>query len=151
MQARQHSVPPTLQQATTDPGLRQRLLDTHRHVWVSLLWGHCSFLLGPGAHKLFCVCALQESVSLVPCKFWGFFGGVNGDLLQEGLCHTQVCCTQRPCSRPLLTCTSTGDTQIQFRLRLCGLGMSFMPFPGMSSSGEQVLLASALSQEGRAS
>ena len=55
-----------------------------------------------------CVCALQESVSLVPCKFWGFFGGVNGDLLQEGLCHTQVCCTQRPCSRPLLTHTSTG-------------------------------------------
>ena len=27
-----------------------RLLDTHRQVWVSLLWGHCSFLLGPGAH-----------------------------------------------------------------------------------------------------
>ena len=21
-------------------------------VWVSLLWGHCSFLVGPGAHKL---------------------------------------------------------------------------------------------------
>ena len=29
--------------------------------WVSLLWGHCSFLLGPGAHKV--VCALQESIS----------------------------------------------------------------------------------------
>ena len=27
----------TLQQATTDPRLRQRLLDTHRQVWVSLL------------------------------------------------------------------------------------------------------------------
>ena len=23
-----------------------------RRVWVSLLWGHCSFLLGPGAHKI---------------------------------------------------------------------------------------------------
>ena len=22
-----------------------------RQVWVNLLWGHCSFLLGPGAHK----------------------------------------------------------------------------------------------------
>ena len=43
---------PTLQQATTDPHLLQRLLDTHRQVWVSLLWGHCSFLLGPGAHKV---------------------------------------------------------------------------------------------------
>ena len=29
----------------------QRLLDTHGQVWVSLLWGHWSFLLGPGAHK----------------------------------------------------------------------------------------------------
>ena len=23
-----------------------------RQVWVSLLWGHCSFLLGPGVHKI---------------------------------------------------------------------------------------------------
>ena len=30
-------------------------------VWVSLLWGHCSFLLGPGAQGS--VCALQESIS----------------------------------------------------------------------------------------
>ena len=51
MQAPLHSVPPTLQQATADPHLCQRLLDTHEQVWVSLLWGHCSFLLGPGAHK----------------------------------------------------------------------------------------------------
>ena len=46
-----YSVPPTLQQATVDPCLCQRLLDTHGQVWVNLLWGHCSFLLGPGAHK----------------------------------------------------------------------------------------------------
>ena len=29
--------------------------ETPRHsqgVWVSLLWGHCSFLLGPGVHKV---------------------------------------------------------------------------------------------------
>ena len=37
------------------PCLRWRLLDTHGHVWVSLLWGHCSFLLGPGAHKVLLV------------------------------------------------------------------------------------------------
>ena len=49
------------------------------------------------------VCALQESVSPILCKFWCLCGGVNGDLLQEGLAHTQVCCTQSPCSRPLLT------------------------------------------------
>ena len=43
---------PTLHQTTIDPRLHQRLLDTHRQVWVSLLWGHCSFVLGPGAHKV---------------------------------------------------------------------------------------------------
>ena len=47
-----YSVPLTLQQATVDPCLHQRLLDTHRQVWISLLWGHCSFLLGPGAHSV---------------------------------------------------------------------------------------------------
>ena len=40
-------VPPTLQQATTNPHLYCRLLDTHREVWVSLLWG--SLLLYPGS------------------------------------------------------------------------------------------------------
>ena len=53
---------PTLQQATTNPCLCQRHQDTHRQVWVSLLWGHCSFLLGPGAHKVLFV----PSKSLFP-------------------------------------------------------------------------------------
>ena len=67
------------------------------------------------------------SVSPVLCKFWWLYGGVNGDLLQEGLCHTQVCCTQSPChcSRSLLTCTSRGDTQTQFWLSLCGVSGSW--------------------------
>ena len=119
-----HSVPPTLQQATADPRLLWRLLDTHGQVWVSFLWGHCSFFLGPGAHKVLFV----PSKNLFPqflCKFWWFYGGVNGDLLQEGLCHTQVCCTQSRCNRPLLTCTSTGDTQAQFCLSLCGISGSW--------------------------
>ena len=47
-----HSVLPTLQQATTNPHLCWRLLDTHGQVWVNLLWNHCSFLLGPDAHKV---------------------------------------------------------------------------------------------------
>ena len=34
-------------QATTDPHLHQRLLDTHGQVWVSLLW-----VTGPGAYKV---------------------------------------------------------------------------------------------------
>ena len=61
----------------------------------------------------FCLCP-PSSVSPGPCKFWGLYGGVNGNLLQEGLCHTQVCCTQSPsrCGSPLLTHTSTGDTPL---------------------------------------
>jgi len=38
------------------------VLDVHGQVWVSLLWGHCSFLLGPGAHKVLFV----PSKSLFP-------------------------------------------------------------------------------------
>ena len=47
-----NSVPPTLQQDTADPRLHQRLLNTHGQVRVSLLWGHCSFLLVPGMHSV---------------------------------------------------------------------------------------------------
>ena len=59
----------------------------------------------------------------VLCKFWQLYGGVSSDLLQEGLCHTRICCTQSPrsCSSPLLTVTSTGDAQTQFCLSLCGV------------------------------
>ena len=58
----------------------------------------------------------------VLCMAWQIYCGVNGNLFQEGLCHTQVCCTQspRPCGRPLLTRTST-DVQTQFCLSLCGV------------------------------
>ena len=118
------------------------LPETPRHSWACLgqsLVG--SLFLSSGS---WCtqgsVCALHESVSPVLCKFWWFCGGVNDDLLQDGLCHTQLCCTQspHPCGRPLLTWTSAGDTQTQFWLSHCGLGMRFVPFPGLSSSGYQV-------------
>ena len=59
-----HSVPLTLQQATADPRLCWRLLDTHGQVWVSLLRGHCSFLLGPGVHKVLFV---PKSLFPWPC------------------------------------------------------------------------------------
>ena len=64
-----------------------------------------SLLLFPGS---WCT---EESVSPVLCKFWQLYGGVNGDLLQEGLCHTQVSCTQSlcPCGRPLPTHASARD------------------------------------------
>ena len=80
-----------------------------------------SLLLSPGS---WCTqgsaCALQESISPAQCKFWQLYGGVNGNLPQEGLCHTQVCCTQSPCpcGSPLLTHTSSGDS-------LCGVSGSW--------------------------
>ena len=52
MQVLLYSVLPTLHQATTNPHLPQRLLDTHEQVWVSVLWGHCCFLLGPDECKV---------------------------------------------------------------------------------------------------
>ena len=58
--------------------------------------GHCSFLLGPGVHKVVFV----PSKSLFPqsCVSSGSsMEGVNGNLPQEGLCHTQIYCTQSPC------------------------------------------------------
>ena len=74
------------------------LLETPGHsgagLGQSLVW---SLLLSP---RSWCaqgfVCALQESVSLVLCKFWQLCGGVNGSLPPEGLCHIQVCCTRAP-------------------------------------------------------
>ena len=69
-----YSVPLTPQQATVDPCLCWSLLDTHRQVWLFLLWGHCSFLLGPGAHKVLFVpskhLSPQSCVSPVIKSHW---------------------------------------------------------------------------------
>ena len=82
---------PTMQQATADPSLCRRL-------WT--LTGKCgsvscrvtapfSWIL---VHTRFCLCPPRVYFPVL-CKFWRLYGGVNGDLLQEGLCHTQVYCT----------------------------------------------------------
>ena len=73
-------------------------------------------------HTRFCFC-LPRICFPVLCKFWQLYDGVSGDLLQEGLCHIRVCCTQSPCpcGSPLLIHTSTGDAQTQFCLSLCGV------------------------------
>ena len=67
--ALRHWVPPALQQATADPCLRRRLLDNFGQVWVSLLRSHCSFLMGPGAHKVLFVPA--KGLFLSPCIVCG--------------------------------------------------------------------------------
>ena len=106
------------------------LLETSGHSWASLsqsLVG--SLLLSPGSWcTQGCLCPPRVYFPVL-CKFWQLSGGINGNLLQEGLCHTQVCWTQSPCpcSSPLLTRTSTGDAQTQFCLSLCGVSGSLGP------------------------
>ena len=90
-----------------------------------LLWGPCSFLLGPGVHRVLFV----PSKSLFPLSCvssGGSMVGLMAAFSKEGLCNTQVCCTQSPCpcGRPLLTCPSAGNTQTQFCLSLCGVSGS---------------------------
>ena len=99
------------------------LLDTHGQVWVSFTSPFSWVLL----HTMFCLCPPRVCFPVL-CKFWWFFGGVNGDLLQEGFCHTQVCCTWSPSGRPLPTRTSTEDTQTQF-----WLSMLLFPVPSLHS------------------
>ena len=72
---------------TINPHLQQRLLQIHRQVWLSLLWGHCSFLL---VHAGF-ICALQESVSPVLWKFCNqipLASKVNVPEGSQSLCRT---------------------------------------------------------------
>ena len=93
-------------------------LESPGHSQASLLWGHRSFLLGPGAQG-----SVVPSKNQFPilCKFWQLYGGVNGDLLQEDLCHTHTQ-SPHPCSTPLLTCTSTGDAHSSVSVSVGSLG-----------------------------
>ena len=116
-----HPVPPTLQQASTDRAAASmegsRTL-TGKSGSVSCgVTAPFSWVL---VHTRFCLCPPRVCFPS-PCKFWLLSGGVNCHLLQEGLCHTHVYCTQSPClcSSPLLTGTSTEDTHIQFWLSFC--------------------------------
>ena len=104
-----HSVPLTLEQAAANPCLCRRLLDTHRQVWISLLSGHCPFLLDPSAHKILFV----TSKSLFPQSCVSSGASKVGLKPFKRAYATQVCCTQSPCpcSRPLLTCTFIGAIQ----------------------------------------
>ena len=63
--------------ATVNPCLRRRASDISRWVWLSVLWGHCSFPLGPGVHKTLCqdwsLCKPCGQVPLACSQIpWGF-------------------------------------------------------------------------------
>jgi len=62
MHALPHSVPQPCSNTPPTHASNRRLLDTHRQVWVSLFSGPCSFLPGPGVHRVLFV----PSKSLFP-------------------------------------------------------------------------------------
>ena len=117
---------PTLHQATADPCLHQRLLDTHGQVWVSLLWGHCSFFLGPGVHKVLFV----PSKSLFPQSCVSSGGSMvrlmaTSSKRSYAIPRSAALRAPAPCGSPLLIHTYTGDTQTQLCLSLCGVSASW--------------------------
>ena len=75
-----YSVSLTPQQATVELCLHLRLLHTHRQVGLSLLWGHCSFLLDPGSNKVL----FLPSKSLFPqyCRH----GKMDWFQIEKGVC-----------------------------------------------------------------
>ena len=87
------------------PHLCSRPLPTHA------FGGDTQTLTGKSGASLF---VPSKSLSPVLCKFQWLYGRDNGNFLQNGLCHTHVCCTLSPCpcSRPLLIHASAGDPQI---------------------------------------
>ena len=109
------SVLPALQQAPPTQAFTGDFLDTHRQVSCGLTVPFSWVLV----HKvLWCP---RRVYFPVLCGFWQLYGGVNGDLLQEDLCHTH---TQSPCpcGRPLPTCTSTGDAHSSVSVSVGSLG-----------------------------
>ena len=106
------------------------LLETPGHSRVSLGQSLVASLLpspGTWCAQSF-VYALQVSVSRVLCKFWRLSVGVNGDLLQECLCRTQVCSTQSPCpwqaTADLYLCRRHSNTQSHVWFSLCGVSLA---------------------------
>ena len=88
------SVPQALQQARADPRLHWRLLT------LTDTSGSFSYRVTPPfswvlAHSRFCLWPPRICFPVL-CKFLWLYGGCSGDLIQEGLCITQVCCTQSP-------------------------------------------------------
>ena len=107
MQTLLQSVSPALQQAIVDSHLCQSLLDTHGQIWVSLFCDHCSFLLGPGVHKVL----FMPSKSLFP-QICVSSGGSLVELMATSSKRTygipkSAAPSLFSCGRPLLTHTST--------------------------------------------
>ena len=91
--------------------------------------------LSPGSWcTRFCLCPPRVYFPVL-CKFWQLYGGVNGNLLQEGLCHTHT-----RASVPAADHCRLGppqETLKQFCLSLCGLPGSWCA-KGLSEPSEHL-------------
>ena len=186
-----YSVLLTPQQAAVKPHLHWRLLDTHRQIWLHLMWGHYSFHLASGAHKVLFVPSISlfhQSCGSSVIKFhwppksnslgggegggflvplpdpqvgksvvgprtfltvreflwyncssvcgssaWRLYGGANGNLLQESLCHMlhdphllqpEPLSSQQATADPCL-CRRHSNIQRQIWLSLCRVSGSW--------------------------
>ena len=77
-------------------------------------------------HTRFCLCAPRVYFSQSCVRSGSSMVGLMATSSKR-IYYTQVCCTQSPCpcGSPLLSRTSTGDTQTQFCLSLCGVSVSW--------------------------
>ena len=115
-----HLLPANLQQATTDPHLHWRLLDTSRQVWVSLLWGHCSFSWVL-VHTSFCVSSKSYSQSYVSSGSSVVGLMVTSSMRASTIPRSAAPRALVPVHAYLPMHTWTGDDQTQFCLSLCGV------------------------------
>ena len=104
------------------------LPETPGHSWASLsqsLVGSLLLSLGSWCIQS-SICALQDSVSPVLCKFGQLYDGVNGDLLQEGLCHPQSAAPRAPAPAAVHCWPSPPHEALrQFCLSPCGVSGSW--------------------------
>ena len=90
------------------------------------MWGHCFFLLGPCLHKVLFV----PSKSLFPQTCVSSGGSMMGLMATSSkwayaIPRSTGPRAPSPAASPLLTHTSSGDTQTQFCLSLCGFSGSW--------------------------
>ena len=117
---------PDFHQATTNPHLCLRLLDTHRWVWVSLLCGRCSFFLGLGAHKVLFVPSKSlflQSCVRSGCSMVGLM--VTSSMRAYAISRFAAPRAPAPAADHCWPVLLQGDTQTHFCLSLCGVSASW--------------------------
>ena len=107
-----YSMPLTPRDVTVDPRICQRYLDTHRQVWLSLLWGHCSFLLGTrhwDLQALWCHLCLEHVWYGVPHPSTGGILGPGAGVNSRAACSPSGAISRRAVGFPESGCKQGGE------------------------------------------